>query len=278
MAGEFRYIPQETLDDITRLVNPVLDAIVPFVPYLTVLAVGPFFLRALMQWKLEASRGSFLDDDTDRKLRSVPLSVGIWGLITMHLFLVLLPSMMQRFAATEGARSTMEVLTMGFAFFTMFGLLNVVLRYVLDVKLRRKLGMLGLLDMAIIATVLLPALGLGLYAWATVRWASVWTSTVMWQTWVNAFTFNFSNNEMLSQMPVFMKLHMIVVPLAAAHMFLSRLVTHLMIPRPSLLRLGVVRDGGEDGDVEELSVGKAAALMYGVSADDKKPEKAQGTP
>ncbi|MCA8946018.1 MAG: hypothetical protein KDB29_07315, partial [Planctomycetes bacterium] len=79
-------------------------------------------------------------------------------------------------------------------------------------------------------------------------------------------TFNFSNNEMLSQMPVFMKLHMIIAPLAAAHIFLSRLVTHLMIPRPSLLRLGVVRDGGDE---EELSVGKAAALMYGVSAEKK---------
>ncbi|MCA8917682.1 MAG: respiratory nitrate reductase subunit gamma [Planctomycetes bacterium] len=266
MAGEFRYIPQETLDDITRLVNPVLDFVVPFVPYLAVLVFLPLFLRALLQWKIEASRGSFLDDDTDRKLRSVPLSVGIWGLFTMHLIIVLLPGLMQRMAATEGPRALVEVVTMGFAFFTMFGLLNVVLRFVLEADVRRRLGLLGYLDVVIIATVLLPALGVGLYAWATVRWASVWTGTVMWQTWINAFTFNFSNNEMLSQMPVFMKLHMIIAPLAAAHIFLSRLVTHLMIPRPSLLRLGVVRDGGDE---EELSVGKAAALMYGVSAEKK---------
>ncbi|MCA8911338.1 MAG: respiratory nitrate reductase subunit gamma [Planctomycetes bacterium] len=266
MAGEFRYIPQETLDDITRLVNPVLDAIVPFVPYLAVAAVVPFLLRAMMQWKLEASRGSFLDDATERKLRSVPLSVGIWGLFFMHLFLVLFPGVMRSFAATEGPRALIEVMTMGFAFFTMFGLLNVVLRWVLEVDVRRKLGKLGLLDMLIIATVLLPALGVMLYAWATIRWASVWTGQVMWQTWINAFTFDFSHNDMLKQMPVFMKLHMIVFPLASAHIFLSRLVTHLMIPRPSLIRMGNLRTGGE-GEEEEFTVRKAAAWVAGVSAE-----------
>ena len=41
MAGEFRFIPQETLDDIANLVNPVLDFVVPLVPYVAVLAFLP---------------------------------------------------------------------------------------------------------------------------------------------------------------------------------------------------------------------------------------------
>ncbi|MCB9936084.1 MAG: respiratory nitrate reductase subunit gamma [Planctomycetes bacterium] len=264
MAGEFRYIPQDTLNDIANLVNPVLDVIVPFVPYIAVMAFIPGLLRAVLQYKIEASKGSFIDAETDRKLRSVPFAFGFWGLLTMHLVLVGLPGMAQSFAASEGARATLEVTTMAFAFFVLFGLLNVLLRFVLDSDVRRKLGKLGYLDMLIIATVLLPALGVGLYAWSTVRWASVWTGTVLWQSWIDAFTFNFNNTAALKEMPVFVKLHMLVAPLAAAHVLYSRLLAHLILPRFSLWRMDAVRDQhGSVGAVE------AAALMYGISAEKK---------
>ena len=264
MAGEFRYIPQDTLVDITNLVSPILDWIVPFVPYIAVMAFLPGFARAMMQYKIEASKGSFIDAETDRKLRSVPLSVGVWGLLSVHLVLFGIPGLAQVFASGEGARATLEVTVMGLGFFTMFGFLNVMLRFVLDSDVRKRLGLLGYLDAFIIAGVLLPALGVGLYAWSTVRWASVWTGTVMWQSWVDAFTFNFNHLELYSQMPVFMKLHMILVPIAAAHLLFSRLLTHLIIPRPSLWRLGVI--GTEHGT---FSATEAAALMYGISADKK---------
>ncbi|MCA8916044.1 MAG: respiratory nitrate reductase subunit gamma [Planctomycetes bacterium] len=264
MAGEFRYIPQDTLTDITNLVNPVLDAVVPFVPYLVVMAFLPGLLRAMLQYKIEASKGSFLNDDTDRKLRSVPLSVGIWGLLFVHMILFAVPGMAQVFASGEGARATLEIVVMGFAFFTLFGFLNVLLRFGLDADVRKSLGKLGYLDVAIIATVLLPALGVGLYAWSTVRWASVWTGTVFWQNWVDAFTFNFNHTDFYKDMPVFMKLHIIIVPLASAHLLYSRLLTHLIIPRPSLWRLGAI--GTEHGHV---GAAEAAALMYGISAEKK---------
>lgn len=264
MAGEFRYIPQDTLNDVANLVNPILDVIVPFVPYLAVAAFIPGLLRAMLQYNIQASKGSFLDADTDRKLRSVPFGFGFWGLLTVHLVLFGLPGMAQSFAASEGARATLEVTTMAFAFFMMFGLLNMVLRFALDTDVRKKLGKLGYLDMLIIATVLLPALGVGLYAWSTVRWASVWTGTVMWQSWIDAFTFNFDNTDALKQMPVFVKLHMLVVPLAAAHVLYSRLLAHVIVPRLSLWRMDAVRDeGGRVGAAE------AAALMYGISAEKK---------
>jgi nitrate reductase gamma subunit len=264
MAGEFRYIPQDTLSEITALVNPILDAVVPFVPYVAVMAFVPGLLRALLQYKIEASKGSFLNDDTDRKLRSVPLSVGIWGLVSMHLLLFGIPGMAQVFGSSEGARATLEVIVMGLGFFTLFGLLNVLLRFGLDADVRRQLGKLGLLDMAIIATVLLPALGVGVYAWAAVRWASIWSGTVFWQNWVDAFTFNFNHTDMYKDMPVFMKLHIIVVPLASAHLLYSRLLTHLIIPRPSLWLVGVTSAGhGRVGAAE------AAALMYGITPKKK---------
>ena len=264
MAGEFRYIPQDTLNDVANLVNPILDLIVPIVPYLAVAAFIPGLLRAMLQYNIQASKGSFLDAETDRKLRSVPFGFGFWGLLTMHLVLFGLPGMAQSFAASEGARAALEVTTMAFAFFMMFGLLNMVLRFALDADVRKKLGKLGYLDMLIIATVLLPALGVGLYAWSTVRWASVWTGTVMWQSWIDAFTFNFDNTDALKQMPLFVKLHMLVAPLAAAHVLYSRLLAHVIVPRLSLWRVDSVRD--EHGRV---GAAEAAALMYGISAEKK---------
>lgn len=265
MAREFTWAPQDTLTEIANLVNPVLDVIVLGVPYLVPLVVLPGFLRAILQWKIEAQKGPFIDADTDRKLRSVPLSVGLWGLFTMHLILVGLPGMAQSMAASEGGRALLEILTMGFAWFSLFGFLNVLTRYLLDRDLRKKLGKLGLLDMAIIATVLMPALGIMLYAWSTVRWASVWTGTVMWQSWIDAWTFNFSHTDAMADLPVFVKLHMIIGPFATAHVLYSRLLSHLLVPRPRLMRLGVLRDGHE----EEYSVKEAAALMYGVTAEKK---------
>jgi nitrate reductase gamma subunit len=270
MAGEFRFVPQETLDDITNLVNPVLDAIVPLVPYVVVLAFLPGFVRAILQYKIQADKGSFLDAATDKKLRSVPLSVGMWGLLLMHLIIIGMPAQAHSLYAIGGGRAVAEVVTMGFAFFTLFGLLNVMLRYVLDVDVRRKLGVLGLLDMAIIATVLLPCLGVGLYAWATVRWASIWTQSVGWQVFVDAWTFNWTNMGALAEMPVFMKMHLITGPLAAAHVFYSRLLTHLFMPRPGLWRFGPVAD--PETEHEEFSPGRAAALMYGISAEGKKTD------
>jgi len=264
MARELTWAPQETLTDIANLANPVLDAVAPFVPYLAVLAFLPGLARAVLQWKIEASKGSFLDDDTDRKLRAVPLSVGLWGLLVMHLILISFPGTIQTIAASEGGRAVLEILTMGFAWFTLFGFLNVLVRYVMDGTVRKKLGKLGLLDMAIVATVLLPALGVMLYSWSTVRWASVWTGTVAWQTWIDAFSFRFSSTDAMAQMPVFVKLHMIVGPLAAAHVLYSRLLTHLLIPRLSLIRIDVVREGHG-----EVTAAQAAALMYGITAEKK---------
>lgn len=277
MAGEFRFIPQETIDDVANLVNPVLDVVVPLVPYVAVLAFLPGFLRALMQYQIQAKKGSFLDPHTDRKLRSVPLSVGMWGLLLMHLLIIATPSVGQAMFVAGGGRAVIEVVTMGFAFFTLFGLLNVAVRYVLDVDVRKALGVLGLLDMAIIATVILPCLGIGLYAWATVRWGSVWTQTVGWQVFADAWTFNWENMGALSEMPVFMKLHLITGPLAAAHVFYSRLLTHLFMPRASLWNFGPVKDPDTGHTEEEWSAGQAAALMYGISAEkkaEKQPEEA----
>ncbi|MBZ0137265.1 MAG: respiratory nitrate reductase subunit gamma [Planctomycetes bacterium] len=273
MAGEFRFIPQETLDDITNLVNPVLDFIVPIVPYLAVLAFLPGFLRAMMQYQIQAKKGPFLDAATDKKLRSVPLSVGVWGLVFMHLLIVATPAAGHAMFVAGGGRAVLEVMTMGFGFFTLLGLLNVMLRYGLDVNLRRKLGVLGLLDMAIVTTVILPSLGVGLYAWSTVRWGSAWTQTVGWQVFADAWTFNWSNMGYLAELPVFLKLHLIAGPLAAAHLFYSRLLTHLIMPRPSLWNFGPVKDPDTGHTEEEWSAGQAAALMYGISAEKSNRER-----
>ena len=270
MAGEFRFIPQETIDDVANIVNPILDVIVPLVPYVAVMAFLPGFLRAVLQYQIQSKKGSFLPDDMDRKLRSVPLSVGIWGLIFMHLVIIASPASWHAMYVTGGGRIVLEVVTMGFAFFTLFGLLNVMVRYALDVEVRRALGKLGLLDMAIIATVILPCLGVGLYAWSTIRWGSSWTQIVGWQVFADSFTFNFDNTDALAEMPVILKLHLIAGPLAAAHLFYSRLITHLMMPRLSLVRVGLTREQGE----QDWSAGQAAALMYGITPDSNEETEA----
>lgn len=267
MERDFRFLPQHTLDEITGIVNPILDVIVPIVPYLAVMAFMPGFLRAMLQYKIQADKGSYLDPATETKLRSAPLSVGIWGLVTMHVFFIIVQSFGNTLIVASGTRPVLEVITMAFGFFTLYGLLNVLLRFGLDGAVRRKLGKLGYLDMAIIATVILPALGVGLFAWATISWASEWTAIVGWRVWVDAFTFNFENHASLAQMPVFMKLHLIIVPLAAAHVFYSKLLTHLVMPRASLWRFGPVRDPAPDTD--QMTGGEIAAMMYGISAEKK---------
>ncbi len=260
-GGLFRWWPQQTLEDVARLVDPLLNLLLLLVPYLSVAALlgSPVFVA--MWLRMEKTRGPRFTDGQERKLRSVPLSLGVWGLVTLHFCMIVSPRMTQAIASSSIARDILEVLVMGLAFFTTFGILNLILRFVTEPKIRRKFN---LLDLAIIGHVM-GALGVGLFAWATVRHASVWTATVAWQHWVESLTFSQGADPAINSLPTIAKLHVIMGSLAFAIMCQSRVITLMLIPRPRFWRF----DSLTGNKHNKLAAGGAVALMYGVSADEK---------
>lgn len=259
-GGVFRWWPQETLEDIAGLVNPILDVLLLVIPYLFLLLILASPLFVFLWLRMEKVKGPLLNQDEERTLRTVPLSFGLWGWFAMHVLIMTSARLTQAMTSSVYARNILEIVMMALAFFTMFGLLNIMVRAGLDKKLRKKFN---LLDKAIIAQ-LLMALGVGLYTWATVRHASVWSVTVVLQHFLESWTFRQGAEPAIFGMPTMAKLHVVVGSLAIGTMLQSRMICLLMIPRPSLWRLDLLL--GKDADVD---AGRAMALMYGISADEK---------
>jgi nitrate reductase gamma subunit len=278
MSGEFRYLPQNTLDDIAVAVNPLLDILLLITPWLTVLLVLAGLGRAFVQWRMAMTgrvpkpdgpwlvhfiirqlRPPVLTLQQERDLRAVPLSIGIWGLVVFHVTLVMFPGLVQWWNSEAGQRGLLEVVGMGLAFFTMLAVFNLQLRHLMDAGVRKQFA---LADSGVIGHVL-GALGAGIYAWVTVRWATEWTATVAWQHFVDSFLFRFPENPAVFSLPVMGKLHIILASTAFGILLHSRMITHLLVPN---LRVWGVRSF-EGQPLKE--VGRAAARMYGISADHK---------
>lgn len=261
MPTEWRYMPQKTLDDVANLVTPILDIAVMLVPYVTVLALLMGIPRALLQVKVESVRGSFLSPQEQRDLRAVPLSVGIWSLFLMHLLIIGVPQLTRVLGSSATVRAGLEVLMLSFAFLTMLGVINVIVRHGMNRKLWKKFS---IIDIGVISQ-LLGALGVGIFAWATVRWASLWTPAVAWQHFVDSWLFRAGTSSPMLDMPVMAKLHYVLGLLTFSTLLHSKVVTELLIPRPSIWDWS----GIMGKDVSQREVGQAAALMYGISPSEK---------
>jgi hypothetical protein len=262
-GGFLRWWPQDTLDDIARLADPLLNFGVLIIPYLFVLALLGSLPLGLMWMRLEKSKGPHFTDNEERALRTVPLSFGLLCWFGLHFLLMTSSRMTQAIASNDVARDVLEILMMSFAFFIMFGILNLMVRHGTIKSIRKKFN---LLDLAIIGQ-LLGALGAGLYAWATVRHASIWTVTVVWQHFIDSWTFSgMTTQPAIFGLPAMAKLHVILGAMALATLPQSRVLTLMLFPRPRLWRLDVLfgKPGGED-----VGAGRAVALMYGISAEDK---------
>lgn len=259
-GGLFRWWPQDTLEDIARLVDPLLNIGLLVIPYLFLLLLLGSPLFVMLWLRMEKSKGPLLNDNEERALRTVPLSFGLWSWFGMHVLIMASARLTQAMTSSVYARDILEILMMALAFFTMFGLLNILVRAGLDKKLRRKFN---LLDKAILAQ-LLMALGVGLYTWATVRHASIWSVTVVLPHFLDSWTFSQGTEPAIFGMPTMAKLHVIVGSLAIGTMLQSRMICLLMIPKPRLWRLDILL--GKETDVD---AGRAMALMYGISTDEK---------
>lgn len=279
MSGEFRYLPQKTLNDVAELVTPLLDAILWALPYLTVLLVLGGIGRAFVQWRLGFARSIPKPDgpwvlhflinqlrppvltlQQERDLRAIPLSIGIWGLVCYHLFIILFPGLVSWWNSEAGQRGLLEVIGLSLAFFTMLAIFNLQLRHLLDPALRKKFA---LADIGVIGHVL-GALGAGIFAWGTVRWASEWTAIVAWQHFQDCFLFRFADRPAIFELPVIAKLHVILGATAFGVLLHSRMITHLLVPN--------VRTWGFKALENEKNIEEAARLvarMSGVSADRK---------
>ncbi|MBX3460942.1 MAG: respiratory nitrate reductase subunit gamma [Planctomycetes bacterium] len=261
-GGFLRWWPQQTLDDVAAFADPIVNFAVLVVPYLSVMILLGSPLFAAMWLRLQRVKGPHFTDAQERKLRSVPLAVGLWGLIVMHFFLIVSPRMTQTIASTAIARDILEIIVMGFGFFATFGVLNVLMRAGLERKMLRKLN---LLDVAVLMH-LMGALGIGLFAWATVRHASVWTATVAWQHYIDSFTFSQGSDPAIYSLPIMAKLHVVMGSLALAILLQSRVVTLMLIPKPRLW----TTDAALLGFQVPRDHGRAAALMYGITVEDDK--------
>ncbi len=260
MPTEWRYLPQKTLDDVANLATPILDIAVTVVPYVAVLALLMGVPRALLQVKVDSVRGSFLTKQEQVDLRAVPLSVGLWGLIVLHLVMVSVPQLTRVLGSTATVRAGLEVLVLTFAFLSTLGVLNVIVRHGLNRKLWKKFS---IIDIGVISQ-LLGALGVGIFAWATVRWASLWTPAVAWQHFVDSWMFRAGSDSPMFDMPVMAKLHYVLGLLTFSTLLHSKVITELLIPRPSTWDWS-----GILGKEAKVDAGEAAALMYGISKEKK---------
>ncbi len=277
MSGEFRYLPQKTLDDVATAINPLLDVILMILPWLTLLLVLAGLGRAVVQWRLSFAkripkpdgpwllqfilnqlRPPVLTLQQERDLRAVPLSIGIWGLVVYHVLIIALPGLVQWWNSEAGQRGLLETVGMALAFFTMLAIFNLQLRHLLDPALRKQFA---LADLGVIGH-LLGALGAGIYAWSTVRWGSQWTATVAWQHFVDCFLFKFTKDGPVTHLPVMAKVHVILGATAFGVLLHSRMVTHLLIPN---VRTWGFRSLETDQGVEQAA--RLVARMSGVSAD-----------
>jgi nitrate reductase gamma subunit len=278
-GGRFRWLPQEILDDIAEKADPLLNILVFAAPYLAPLALLGSVLFGLLWYRMEKIKGPHFTIQQEKAIRSIPLGVGLWGLIVMHLMFVAIPRVPQALGSHAYARDAMEIITMGFAFFTMYGIINIGLRCGFDRKLRKKLN---ILDFAIIGQ-LMAALGLGLYVWATVRHASIWTGAVAWQHFVDSWMFRQGSSPPALGLPALAKLHLFVGPIALATMLQSRVVALSMWPNvklwtPSMLFSDVEVEGGKPvpQKAEGGPVGSAkqvVAGMAGVSVEEAQPKQ-----
>lgn len=277
MSGEFRYLPQKTLDDITVAVNPLLDVLLAITPHLTVLLVLAGLGRACVQWRLSFNKyvpkpdgpwmlhfilaqlkPPVLTLQQERDLRAVPLSVGVWGLVCFHLALILFPNLVGWWNAEAGQRGLLETVGMGLAFFTMLAIFNLQLRHLLDAGIRKQFA---LADIGVIGH-LLGALGAGIYAWATVRWATQWTGTVAWQHFLDCWMFKFSDRSAVYSLPTMAKLHIVLASTGFGVLLHSRMVTHLLIPNIRVWGFKSLERGAGLGEA-----GRVVARMGGVSAE-----------
>jgi nitrate reductase gamma subunit len=153
---------------------------------------------------------------------------------------------------------------MAFAFYLMFAMLNLFVRCVMDKQLRKKFN---ILDIAVLGQLML-SLGAGIYAWATVRHASIWTVTVVWPHFVDSWLFRQGSDPAIYDLPTMAKLHVILGSIAVATMLQSRILTILLLPKPRLWRLDDLL-GDKAKVTSGFEAGRAIALMYGVSAEDK---------
>jgi hypothetical protein len=275
-GGRFRWTPQEILDDIAEKVDPLLNILVFAAPYLTPLVLVGSLLFGLLWYRMEKIKGPHFTIEQEKAIRSIPLGVGLWGLIVMHLLFISIPRVPQAMGSNAYVRDSVEIITMGFAFFTMYGIINIALRAAFDRKLRKKLN---ILDMAIIGQ-LMAALGLGLFVWVTVRHASIWTGAVAWQHFVDSWLFRQGSNPPVLGLPTLAKLYLFVGPIALATLLQSRVVALSMLPNvklwtPSLLFTDVEVEGGRPVP-HKPDARKIVARMAGISAEDRIDDAAKG--
>lgn len=263
---QIRWLPQEMLDSLAAAANPVLDIFLAIAVFALPLMLLGGIGRAWLQFcKTGRQEEPCLGADIEKKLRTVPLSVGIWGLIVIHFVLVAFPGAAQFANSNIGTSMILDVLTMFFAFLSLFAVFNILLRFLLNADVRKNVSVI---DLGVVHHLML-ALGAGIYAWAAIRPAPVWTGTVGNQLFVDVWTFKifgtgYSSPAML--MPAMAKVHMILGITAFGALLHSKLVTILLIPRVNLWGIEKLFGAEEDSRNDALSV---AAGLAGVTVVKK---------
>jgi hypothetical protein len=97
----------------------------------------------------------------------------------------------------------------------------------------------------------------------------VWTGTVAWPHFLACWSFNPTGMAAIKELPVMGKLHVVLGMLTFATLLHSRLITHLLIPRP---RLWGFTDAVTGGPGWTKGPAHGALLMYGVSAEDEEKQ------
>ncbi|MEE9311466.1 MAG: respiratory nitrate reductase subunit gamma [Planctomycetota bacterium] len=263
---EIRWLPQEMLDSAADFAGPILDLLLVAVPFLLPFMILGGIGRATLQFGMARNQKEpYLTFEQEKKLRSVPLGFGLWGLIIVHIFMWMVPGTVRWMNSNVGSGMILDVITVFFAFLTLFGVFNLLLRFALDGGIRKKFK---IQDFGILHH-LMGALGVGIYCWAAIRPASVWTGTIGNQLFSDAWNgklFDESYTSPAMLMPTMAKLHFILGMTAFGALLHSKLITHLLIPNLKTWGIGGLFDGSGDDRTDAASV---AAGLAGVTIEKK---------
>ena len=235
------------------------------IPYLGLAAFVVGVWREVIRRRHEALKSpeerDTISDELNRIDRTVPISAGFWLLFCLILGAVSMPGVIRWWNSHIGQRETLEAIGSALGFYTAFAAVFVIARRMgFDANLRKATRKV---DLAALLLLMLAALS-GVYAAATVRWASNWYADVI-GPWFWSLVIFQPDSSMLAQMPLAVKGHVIHVVLALAIIPWSRLVTRLIFPAPRLWGFSAFEKAADKATLPEA--GAMAARLSGVSVE-----------
>ena len=209
--------------------NDVLFVVTPYV----VLAL--FFTMTIWRYVKEkfsySSYSSQFLENSYQFWGSVPWHYGILSLFAGHLIAFALPRELLWWNSVPARLYIIELSALIFAVVTLIGLVNLIIRRIIDPRIRAVTSKMDV----IILLLLLTQVGTGMWVALTARWGSSWFAAVVTPYLWSLFTFAPDASAVVN-LPWSIKLHILGAYLIFAVFPFTRLVHVLVVPNHYLWR------------------------------------------